>query len=148
MNRLFRSLLSMVLVVVTTLLVSCSSPATAKIPTTYTPEKIESLKVQLEPIKAVRERMTELGSLVQDENWTDVRDLIHGPLGFLRQDMRYLSEKLLPSDQQKAKQLASDLFTDLVQLDSAAKDRNYGVAVGKFNQAVKDFDAFLDTIPQ
>jgi photosystem II protein PsbQ len=148
MTRLFRSFLSIVLVAVTTLLVSCSSPTEAKIPTTYTPEKIESLQVQLAPIQAVRERMTELGSLVKQENWTDVRDLIHGPLGFLRQDMRYLSEKLLPADQQKAQQLSKDLFNDLVQLDAAAKDRNYGIALGKFNEAIRDFDAFLDIIPQ
>jgi photosystem II protein PsbQ len=148
MTRLFRSFLSIVLVAVTTLLVSCSSPTEAKIPTTYTPEKIESLQVQLAPIQAVRERMTELGSLVKQENWTDVRDLIHGPLGFLRQDMRYLSEKLLPADQQKAQQLSKDLFNDFVQLDAAAKDRNYGVALGKFNEAIGDFDAFLNVIPQ
>jgi hypothetical protein len=69
-------------------------------------------------------------------------------LGFLRQDMRYLSEKLLPADQQKAQQLSKDLFNDLVQLDAAAKDRNYGIALGKFNEAIRDFDAFLDIIPQ
>jgi photosystem II protein PsbQ len=148
MNRLFRSFLSLVLVVVTTLLVSCSTPTSAKIPTTYTPEKIEALQVQLAPIQTVRERMSELGSLINQENWTDVRDLIHGPFGFLRQDMRYLTEKLLPADQKKAQALSNELFNDMVQIDTAAKDRNYGVALTKFNEAVSDFDAYLDVIPQ
>lgn len=148
MNRLFRSFLSLVLVVVTTLLVSCSAPTSATVPTTYTPEKIEALQVQLAPIQSVRERMSELGSLINQEDWTDARDLIHGPFGFLRQDMRYLTEKLLPADQKKAQTLSNDLFNDFVQIDAAAKDRNYGIALSKFNEAVRDFDAYLELIPQ
>jgi len=147
MSRLFRSFLSIVLVAVTTLLVSCSSPTTAKIPTTYTPEKIESLQIQLAPIQTVRERMSELGNLIEDENWTGVRGLVRGPFGFLRQDMRYLSEKLLNKDQKKAQELANELFNDIVQIDSAAKERNYNVASAKFNEAIRNFDAFLDIIP-
>lgn len=147
MTRLFRSFLSIVLVAVTTLLVSCSSPTTAKIPPTYTPEKIESLQVQLAPIQKVRERMSELGNLIEDENWTGVRGLVRGPLGFLRQDMRYLSEKLLKADQEKAQKLSRELFNDFVQIDSAAKDRNYDLASAKFSEAIRNFDAFLDIIP-
>jgi len=36
----FRSILSLILVLVTTLLVSCGSPNTAEIPPTYTPELV------------------------------------------------------------------------------------------------------------
>ncbi len=144
----FRSILSLILVVVTTLLVSCAGPSATTAPTTYTAEKIEQLQVFVEPIEAARERMSTLASFIEDENWVDTMTLIHGPLGKLRQDMTYLSRSLLPKDQKKASQLAKDLFSRFERLDAAAKARNYSQAVNQYRQALRDFDAFLGLIPK
>ncbi|NJO93895.1 MAG: photosystem II protein PsbQ [Hydrococcus sp. RM1_1_31] len=142
-----RSILSLVLILVTTFLVSCSSPQ-AKIPTTYSPEKIEQLQVYVEPIQEIRDRMPELQKLIASRNWVDTKTLIHGPFGLLRKNMLDLSRNLLPKDQKQATQLAKDVFKDFEGIDAAAKERYSDIAETKFRQALRDFDAFLDLIPK
>ncbi|BAQ66788.1 photosystem II protein PsbQ [Geminocystis sp. NIES-3709] len=145
--RLLRPILSLVLVLVTTLLVSCSSPTQAKIPTVYTPEKIAQLESFLSPIASAREKMDTLKGFIEAQNWTDTRTFIHGPLGELRQDMTIMSRKLLPKDQQPAQNLAKELFSHFDRIDAAAKDRNSAFAQAQYLEAIKDFDAYLNLIP-
>lgn len=144
----FRSILSILLVLVATFLVSCGGSPSAKIPTTYSPEKIAELQVFVTPIQESREKMYTLQEFISEENWVDTRTFIHGPLGSLRQEMLGLSRSLLPKDQKQAASLAKDLFTDLESIDSAAKDKNAYQAQSKYRQAIQDFDAFLDLIPK
>ena len=146
MSRL-RSLLSLVLVLVATVLVSCSSPQ-VEIPTTYSPEKIAQLQVYATPIAEARERMETLQGLIADQNWVDTQTYIHGPLGQLRQEMLGLSRSLLPKDQDKAAALAKEVFGDLERLDAAAKDKISSQAQIQFQEAIADFDNFFDLIPQ
>ncbi len=146
--RFLRPILSLVLVLVTTLLVSCSSPAKAKIPTVYTPEKIEQLQTFVSPIVDAREKMATLQQLIDKENWVDTRTFIHGPLGGLRQDMVILNRKLLVKDQKPSQSLSKELFSHFERIDAAAKERNSNLAQAQYNEAIKDFDAYLDLIPQ
>ncbi|ACK68667.1 photosystem II protein PsbQ [Gloeothece citriformis PCC 7424] len=143
-----RSILSILLVLITTLLVSCSDAPKAQIPTTYSPAKIEQLQVFVEPIKEAREELSELKGYIADLNWVDTRTFIHGPLGQLRQNMLKLSRELLPRDQKEATELAKRLFGDFERIDAAAKDRNAYQAQVQFQEAIRDFDAFLDLIPK
>lgn len=146
MSRL-RSLLSLVLVLVATVLVSCSGPQ-VDLPTTYSPEKIAQLQVYVTPIAQARERLETLQGLIADQNWVDTQTYIHGPLGQLRQDMLGLSRSLLPKDQDKAKALAKEVFGHLERLDAAAKDRSISQAKIQYQEAIADFDAFLNLVPQ
>ena len=143
----FRSILSVILVLVATFLVSCGAPKVT-VPTTYSPEKIAQIQILAAPVEAARERMSELEDLIDAENWIDIGTFIHGPLGDLRRDMRYLSESLLPKDQKKAQQLAKELFNDFERLDVVAKERNYGNTLSRYNNALKHFEDYLDLIPQ
>ena len=142
-----RSILSVILVLVTTLLVSCGNPQASNIPTTYTAGKIEQLQNFIEPVAAAREQMSILAGFISDKNWVDTRTFIHGPLGQLRQDMVSLSRSLLPQDQKQATELARELFGHFERLDAAAKDRNAYIAEIQFREALEDFDAFLELIP-
>jgi photosystem II protein PsbQ len=144
----FRSILSILLVLVTTLLVSCGSPQSAKIPTTYSPEKIAELQVFAAPIAEAREKMSTLKEFISEENWTDTRTFIHGPLGLLRQQMLGLSRSLLPKDQKRAVALSKELFGDFERIDTAAKERNAYQAQTQYREAVEDFDAFLNLVPK
>jgi photosystem II protein PsbQ len=135
------------LVLVTTLLVSCSSPTKAKIPTVYSPEQIAQLQQFRDPIAEARATMDTLQGLIKDENWVDTRTLIHGPLGGLRQDMAIVSKKLLQKDQKAAINLAKELFNDFDRIDEAAKTRNSAGARAAYSRAVEDFDAYLDLVP-
>lgn len=143
-----RSILSLVLILVATLLVSCSNPQATQIPTTYTPEKIAQLQVYVTPIEEARERMSELRDLIANKKWVDADSLIHGPFGQLRQSMLNLSRSLLPKDQKQATQLAKELFVHFERIDAAAKDRNSEIAEIQYREALRDFDAFLDLIPK
>ena len=143
----FRSILSVILVLVATFLVSCAGPE-VKVPTTYSPEKIAQIQTLAAPVEAARERMSALEALIDEENWIDIGTYIHGPLGSLRRDLRYLSESLLPKDQKKAKELAKELFNDFERLDAAAKERNYGNTVSRYNNALRHLEDYLDLIPQ
>ncbi|ELR99628.1 photosystem II protein PsbQ [Gloeocapsa sp. PCC 73106] len=143
-----RPIFALILVVVTTFLVSCSSGQVSAPPPTYTLEKLESIQKFVSPIESSRQYLSKLQALIDSENWVDARTLIHGPLGQLRRDMSYLSRELLPQDQAQATQLIKDLFNDLEGLDAQAKARNYSFAVQKYNDAVRDFDSFLKLIPK
>jgi photosystem II protein PsbQ len=143
-----RAILSVILVLVATLLVSCGNPQATQIPTTYSAEKIEQLQVFVEPIAAAQEKLSELQNLIAAENWVDTRTLIHGPLGQLRKDMLTLSASLLPKDQKQATELSREVFGHLERLDAAAQARNLSQAETQFQEARRDFDTFLNLIPQ
>ncbi len=143
----FRSFISLILVLATTFLVSCSGPQ-AVIPTTYSPEKIAELQVYVQPIEEARQKLEVLKGLISDQNWVDTRTWIHGPLGKLRQEMLGLSRSLLPKDQNEATRLAREVFGHLERLDAAAQDRSLSAAGVQYASALQDFDAFLKLIPQ
>lgn len=144
-----RSVLSLILVLVATLLVSCGGPSqTAKAPITYSPEKIAQLQVYVQPVEDAKNRLSELETLIQNENWVDTRTFIHGPLGQLRQDMATLSRALLPKDQPEAKKLSQELFIDFENIDAAAMERKSSAAASEYRQAVSDLNAFLDLVPK
>lgn len=145
--KILRSILPVILLLVTTLLVSCGGP-TASAPPTYTPEKLAQIKTYRISVDKARERMPELSDLIQEENWVDTRSFIHGPLGLIRRNMTYLSNALLEEDTEKATPLAKEVFKNLDDIDAAAKESNYSAAISEFNQAIRSFDAYLDLIPQ
>lgn len=146
--KVLRSIVSVILVLLTSALVSCSSPTQAKIPTVYTPEKIAQLQIYAEPIETAREKMTTLKGFIESQNWVDTRTFIHGPLGELRQDMRTLASKLLPKEEKEALKASQDLFIHFERIDAAAKERNSSLAESQFMEALNDFETFLDLIPQ
>ncbi|WP_254047972.1 photosystem II protein PsbQ [Synechococcus sp. BDU 130192] len=141
-----RSVLSLLLVVITTFLVSCSSPV-VKVPDTYTPDRISQIQTYMVPVSEAREGMETLGEFVQADNWVDTRTYIHGPFGFLRRDLTYLANTLLPNDQKAAKDLIDEIFAHLERLDVAAQARNATATTTEYRNALADFDAFLQLIP-
>lgn len=144
--RILRSLLSLMLVLVATVLVSCGGP-TASVPEVYTPEKLQTIKIYRIPVDIAKEEIFTLGDLISDENWTDVKSVIHGPLGALRRDLRYLSETLLTEDKKQSLEIADDLFLRLENLDAAADGKNYTLALESYNKAIADYKAYVKLIP-
>jgi photosystem II protein PsbQ len=143
----YQSILAVILAMVTTLLVSCSSPTATK-PPTYTPEKIAQIQSYATTVTELRDKMSNLGNDIQKRDWTEVGSFIHGPLGELRQKMSYITRELLPKEQPAAREAAKDLFTRLENLDAASSDANYQKAIDNYRAALQDFDAFLQLIPE
>ncbi|MEO0835575.1 MAG: photosystem II protein PsbQ, partial [Cyanobacteria bacterium J06642_3] len=107
--KIFRPILSLILVLATTLLVSCGGPS-ASAPPTYTPEKLQKISTYRIPLDVARQRLPELGEYISQEDWTDADSFLHGPLGLIRRDLTYLSNALLPDEQEPALNLAKDIF--------------------------------------
>jgi photosystem II protein PsbQ len=143
-----RSIFASMMALLMVFLVSCSSGTAAKVPTTYTTAQIQQIQRYVPAITELRSRMDTLETFIQKRKWTDIRTYIHGPLGDLRGAMKVVSDSLLPKSQQQADALTKSLFADLVNLDIAAKDVNYPKVLSSYQKAVKDFDAFLQLIPQ
>lgn len=142
-----RSILALVLALVSTLVVSCSSGDVATVPDTYTPDRLETIAVYEIPVQEARERFSELQGFIADGNWVDTRSFIHGPLGLLRRDLSYLAGVLLPQDGERATELGKEIFNHLDRLDVAAKEKNSAAAIAQFQEAVRDFDAYLQLVP-
>ncbi|HEY9631935.1 MAG TPA: photosystem II protein PsbQ [Coleofasciculaceae cyanobacterium] len=145
--RTYRSILALILAMVTTLLVSCGSPK-AVTPPSYTSAQIEQIQQLASTVTALRDRMPILEDKIQNRNWTDVGTYIHGPLGELRRSVNYLIRELLPQEQKAASEAAKDLFSRLQSIDIASTKGNYQVAVQNYQAALKDFDQILQRVPK
>jgi photosystem II protein PsbQ len=142
-----RSIFALMMAFLMAFLVSCSS-VEAKVPTTYTTAQIQQIQRYVPTLTELRSRMDKLGTLIQQRNWVDTKTYIHGPLGDLRNTMKTVSASLLPKSQQQAVDLTKSLFTDLVNIDLAAKDLDYEKVTASYQKAVNDFDSFLQLIPK
>ncbi|PZO11219.1 MAG: photosystem II protein PsbQ [Leptolyngbya foveolarum] len=142
----YRAVVGVLLAMVATFLVSCSSGPEAVAPT-YTPEKISQLQNYVGRIEQARSRLTELEGYIQKDNWVNVDNFTHGPLGDLKAQLVRLNGQLLPDDQKNAKVLAEEISGHLQNLDEASQARNYKDAIFQFEEFKTDFDALLDIVP-
>lgn len=141
----FRPVLTLILVLFAVVLVSCGGPSEVKIPT-YTADQIEKIQQYASSILKDRDRLQqELTAEVQSQDWSDVRSLIHGPLGEIRQDMNNLARNLVPQKAQaEARKVTKDFFKDLVKIDEAAQKQNPATTLSAYKSAVENLDKFLD----
>ena len=145
----YRSFISLILVILATFLVSCSSPTTAAVPPTYSPAQIQQIQQYVPDIQSLRDRASrEIPALVQRKDWIDVGNFVHGPLGELRLTMNYMTRNLLPQDQAKAKQITRSFFNDLVGVDQAAQRGEANKILLNAREAIADIDSFLQLLPQ
>ncbi len=145
--RIFRPILSLILVLATTLLVSCGGP-NASAPPTYTPEKLQKIRTYRIPLDIARQRLPELGEAIANEDWSDADSFLHGPLGAIRRDLTYLSKALLPDEQEPALEVAKDIFKHFENIDAAVDEKNYTTAINQYQEVVSDLDAYASLIPQ
>ncbi len=145
-----RSIVSAALALLMVLVMGVGRVEAAKVkkPLTYVPEQIEQIQGYATELQAMRDRLPELGLLIQQRDWTFARNLIHGPLGELRVKMQNVSRNLLPDAQPAARTLAKEVFNDLTALDLAAQNSNAAAAQREYSAVVKDFDAFLALVPE
>lgn len=146
-----RSILTVLLALVLVVVMSLGSVAEAKRPSkppTYTSEQITQLQGYASDLIALRDRLPELSTLIQKQDWVFVRNFIHGPLGEIRAKMSYLTQSLLPADRPTARKAAKLVSDNLVAIDQAAQDGNYKVAIRNYAETIRDLDAFLQLVPR
>lgn len=145
--RRYRAVVGVLLAAIATFLVSCGGGPAAVAPT-YTPEKITQLQSYVNRIETSRERLPELKRYIEKDNWVNVNNFTHGPLGELRSELLRLTGQLLPDDQPKAKMLSEDILGHLQKIDEASQGRNYSDAIAQYREFVGDFDALLSVVPE
>jgi photosystem II protein PsbQ len=147
----YRSFVVLFVTFVAVLVIGFTSPAEAKVRSktpTYTAEQIAEIQSYAGEVAAMRDRMSELQSLIQAEDWTFTRNFIHGPLGELRVKMSAVARDLFPEAQQKARQAAKQISEGLNDIDGAAKAKNYKAAIRNYGIVMKGFEEFFTLIPQ
>ena len=145
-SQRYRALLSLVFAIATVFIVGCSSAPPA--PPLYTPEQINLIENYEADLDDLRSRVSELPDLIDNNDWTNVRNLIHGPLGELRFKMLTIARNLSSSDQAKARELSSEVFKYLVAIDAAAVDQSRSRAISSYDQLVGAYERFVNTIPR
>jgi photosystem II protein PsbQ len=147
----YRSILALVLAFVAVFLIGFSRPVWAKTKAktpTYTSEQIAEIQTYANDVAVMRDRMPELQALIQKEDWTFVRNFIHGPLGELRFKMSAVARDLLPEAQKQARQVSTDVFNNLVGIDRAAEQSDYKLAVRNYGLAIQNLEKFFTLIPK
>lgn len=142
----YRSVISLILAIATVFIVGCSSAPAPK--PVYSPEQINLIGQYQADLDRLRSRIDELPELIAYKDWTDVRNLIHGPLGDLRFKMLTIARNLSSSDQVRARDLSSEVFRYLVELDAAAEEQSTPKAVSSYNNLVNAYERFITTIPK
>ncbi|NEQ99815.1 MAG: photosystem II protein PsbQ [Cyanothece sp. SIO2G6] len=145
--RQYRAVLSLLLAVFAVFLVSCSGgPSTSQGPT-YTDAEMQLLQSYKATIAKFRDRATELDGFIQQQEWNDIKSLIHGPLGELRFRLSTVARSLEPKAQSQAKEVADDTLRAIVLVDEAAARFDPAAASIAYDRLIQDFDRFLDLIP-
>ena len=143
-----RSILSLILVLLTTFLISCGNPSVATAPPSYTSAQLVKIQEYVPDIQVVRDRSEELKNLIQSGEWIKVGNFIHGPMTEARLNMTYVIPNLVPQDQPKGRQITKDLLGHLVKIDQAASIGNTSLALSNYKDAFADVDKFLQLIPE
>lgn len=142
-----RSILSLILVFITTLLIGCGGPSVATPPPTYTSAQIQQIKEYVPEIQTVAGRAGELQELIENKEWVKVGNFIHGPMAEARLTMSYITPNLLEKDQATARQITRDLLGHLVKIDQAASSGSTNLALNNFKYAFDDIEKFLQLLP-
>ena len=141
-----RSIVAWMMALLVAFLASCGSPAP---PPTYSDAQLQKIEQYTAGIAALRDRMDELETLIQKDDWVNVGTFIHGPLGDLRSKTNYLTQSLLlPKDKQPVLDAAKQLFLELEEIDTAAAAGDKKQAVSDYREAVANFDNFLGLVPK
>lgn len=151
----YRSIVALAMAFVMTLFIAFASPAEAKTKKsrkapvyTYSEEQIATIQSYATDIDMMRGRLTELGELIDNEDWIFARNFIHGPLGELRFKMMGIARELSPDAAKAARDLTRDVFAQLSNIDRAAEGKDYRAAQRAFNDMNAGIEKFLSLLPQ
>jgi photosystem II protein PsbQ len=144
---LFRPLISILLVFISILIVSCSDGSQVKAPT-YSAAQLTQIQATSKNVTALTDRLPELAAMIQKRDWNNVKSFIHGPLGDIRVLMSGLSRELLPGSKEQALAIGKEIFVHLNKIDEAAGNNDYQVAIRNYGEALKDIATFSNLIPK
>jgi photosystem II protein PsbQ len=143
---LFRPLISILLVFISVLVVSCGDGSQVKAPT-YSVAQLTQIQATNKNVSALTDRLPELAAYIEERDWNNVKSFIHGPLGEIRTRMSGLSRELLPGTKEQALKISKEIFVHLNKIDEAAGSQDYKIAIRNYGEALKDLSSFQKLIP-
>ncbi|MEM6254986.1 MAG: photosystem II protein PsbQ [Cyanobacteria bacterium P01_D01_bin.156] len=146
-RSLTRSIVGVFLVAIATLLVSCGGDNVAA-PPTYTADQLAQISVYAKRIQTSKDRLPELAGYIRDDNWANIDNFIHGPLGELRTRMNRLAFSLLPDDKADALKLSDEISEDLEAMSAAVGVFDSNRTNQAYIRFAKDLSLFLDSVPK
>jgi photosystem II protein PsbQ len=135
----FAKSMAVVLLIVTLLALPISN---ALAQTAYAP----NLSANISKLETLRDRFDRLEKFVYSQNWNDIITYIHGPLGEIRRDLRMLTIGLEKTKKEAVTNAATNLFKNLVKMDTAAKERNSTVVETAFKNSLKELESIIDLV--
>ena len=152
MKSKFRSIVALALAFVMVLCVAFVNPADAKPkktkPQTYSTEQLAEIQSYASQVQVMRDRFSELQTLIEKEDFIFARNFIHGPLGDLRNTMAFIAQDLYPEARAQARVATKDLANALSAIDRAGIDKDYKAAAKGYTNLNKAIDAFFATLPK
>ncbi len=145
--KLYRSILIFFLVLVTTLFFGLGISYSPTLAASDSSAQIEQVQEYASRLQVLRDRMSELEPLIQQQNKTEVKAFIRGPLGDLGTRFSAFQRSLSSKDQAKARRNIADIYNHLVQLDQATDAGDIGSSIEQYQAAIEDFDALLQLAP-
>ncbi len=144
---LFRPLISLILVLISVFVVSCSDAAQTKAPT-YSAAQLVQIQTTTKNVTALTDRLPELAAMIQKRDWNNVKSFIHGPLGDIRILMSSLSRELLPGTKEQALAISKEIFVHFNKIDEAADNNDYPGAIRNYGEAMKDIATLFNLTPK
>ena len=95
-----------------------------------------------------KSRLPELARLVNEDNWTFTRNLIHGPMQEVGREMLYINQSMERSDRKQADKLAKSLKSALADLDEAARSQDPLRMQKAYISVAAGFGAYSNLIPE
>lgn len=145
-RSLARSMMAVFLAAIATLLVSCGGGQVSA-PQTYSADQIAQIAVYAGRIQTSKDRLPELAGYIRDENWANIDNFIHGPLGELRERMNRLAFQLLPNDKADALALSEEISDDLEDMSAAVGAFDSNRTNRAYIRFAKDLSTFLNLVP-
>ena len=111
------------------------------------PADLAVIRRQAAAFKTAEQRLPELVLLVDNDDWTYTRNMIHGPMQEVGREMLYINQRLGREERKQASKLASNLKNALADLDEAARLQDSSCMQKALSAVVSGFEAYSEIIP-
>ena len=125
-------------------LAACGSSSSA---TVLSADDIASIQTQAEGFQRSRDRLDDLGTLVRNDDWTYIRNLIHGPMGEVGRQTMLITQQLPKGQRAEARAAMNELKQHMAALDEAARLEDGSASRREFAKLVVGFLGFYQAIP-
>jgi len=114
----------------------------------YSPKQLEKIKNLAGDVVVLRDRLAGFQPLIEKRQWSEVHQAIPDLLSELRQKMSAVTDQLELQDRLLVRAIETEVLIHLEKIDEADEVSDAREAEVNYQQALQDFDAFLQLVPE